>query len=66
MNCELGTIVGYSIRFEEKYDPLKTKVKFMTDGMLIRECILDPDLNKYGVIVIDEAHERTIHSDILL
>ena len=46
MDCELGTTVGYSIRFEEKLDPFLTKIKFMTDGMLIRECILDAALSK--------------------
>ena len=42
----LGDLVGYSIRFEEKVNKKLTKIKFMTDGMLIREMILDPNLNK--------------------
>lgn len=59
-------MVGYSIRFEEKIDKNNTKIKFMTDGMLLRECIIDPLLNKYSILIIDEAHERTLASDILM
>lgn len=58
--------MGYSIRFEEKFDRNKTKLKFMTDGMLLRECIIDPFLSKYSILIIDEAHERTLASDILM
>lgn len=58
--------MGYSIRFEEKFDRNKTKLKFMTDGMLLRECIIDPLLSKYSILIIDEAHERTLASDILM
>ena len=65
-NSELGDLIGYSIRFEEKIDKNKTKIKFMTDGMLLRECIIDPLLKKYSILVIDEAHERTLASDILM
>ena len=62
--CRLGEEVGYSIRFEDCTSP-QTKIKYMTDGMLLRECLVDSDLTKYSVIILDEAHERTIHTDVL-
>jgi len=62
--CRLGQEVGYAIRFEDCTSP-ETKIKYMTDGMLLRECLLDPDLSKYSVVMLDEAHERTIHTDVL-
>lgn len=62
--CRLGQEVGYSIRFEDCTSP-ETVIKYMTDGMLLRECLMDPDLGKYSVIMLDEAHERTIHTDVL-
>lgn len=65
MDVELGKEVGYSIRFEECSSE-KTKLKFMTDGMLLREAMTEPDLSaKYSVILLDEAHERTLATDIL-
>ena len=65
MESEVGGLVGYSVRFEQKYSR-QTGMKFMADGMLLRECIVDPWLNHYSYIIIDEAHERTVNSDILL
>eukprot|EP00004_Rigifila_ramosa_P017541 TRINITY_DN4276_c0_g2_i13.p1 TRINITY_DN4276_c0_g2~~TRINITY_DN4276_c0_g2_i13.p1 ORF type:complete len:924 (+),score=205.02 TRINITY_DN4276_c0_g2_i13:924-3695(+) len=62
--CRLGQEVGYTIRFEDCTSP-ETKIKYMTDGMLLRECLLDPELRTYSVIMLDEAHERTIHTDVL-
>uniref|UniRef100_A0A7M6DPX2 RNA helicase n=2 Tax=Clytia hemisphaerica TaxID=252671 RepID=A0A7M6DPX2_9CNID len=56
--------VGYSIRFEDCSSE-KTIVKYMTDGMLLREFLGEPDLESYSVMIIDEAHERTLHTDIL-
>ena len=55
--CKLGTKVGYSIRFEDCTSS-ETIIKYMTDGMLLREALVDRDLNAYSVIILDEAHER--------
>lgn len=65
MGVKLGNEVGYSIRFEDCCSD-RTVIKYMTDGMLLREFLLDPTLNNYKVLIIDEAHERTLHTDILL
>lgn len=62
--CRLGEEVGYSIRFEDCTSQ-STIIKFMTDGMLLRECLLDELLKNYSVVILDEAHERTIHTDVL-
>ena len=64
VGCRLGQEVGYTIRFEDCTSP-ETKIKYMTDGMLQRECLVDPDLTAYSVIMLDEAHERTISTDVL-
>ena len=60
----LGAKVGYTVRFEDVTSG-NTRIKYMTDGMLLREAISDPLLKRYGVIILDEAHERTIHTDVL-
>jgi pre-mRNA-splicing factor ATP-dependent RNA helicase DHX15/PRP43 len=60
----LGQEVGYTIRFEDLTSD-KTFLKYMTDGMLLREATMDPKLTKYSVIILDEAHERTLATDIL-
>uniref|UniRef100_A0AAQ4Q412 RNA helicase n=1 Tax=Gasterosteus aculeatus aculeatus TaxID=481459 RepID=A0AAQ4Q412_GASAC len=65
MDVMLGQEVGYSIRFED-CSSAKTVLKYMTDGMLLREAMNDPLLERYGVIILDEAHERTLATDILM
>ncbi|XP_030563587.1 ATP-dependent RNA helicase DHX8 [Drosophila novamexicana] len=62
--CRLGQEVGYTIRFEDCTSP-ETVIKYMTDGMLLRECLMEAELKTYSVIMLDEAHERTIHTDVL-
>ena len=64
MDVELGQQVGYSIRFEDMTSP-QTLLKFMTDGLLLREAMADPLMQNYSVIVLDEAHERTLQTDVL-
>ncbi|XP_028780288.1 probable pre-mRNA-splicing factor ATP-dependent RNA helicase DEAH9 [Neltuma alba] len=66
MGVKLGEEVGYTIRFEDLTKPDVTAVKFLTDGVLLREMMDDPLLTKYSVIMVDEAHERSISTDILL
>ncbi|KAK4042268.1 P-loop containing nucleoside triphosphate hydrolase protein [Parachaetomium inaequale] len=63
--CDVGKEVGYSIRFEDATSE-STRIKFLTDGLLIREALVDPLLSRYSVIMVDEAHERSISSDVLL
>lgn len=64
MGVKVGNEVGYSIRFEDATSD-KTVLKYMTDGMLLREFLTEPDLGAYSALMIDEAHERTLHTDIL-
>lgn len=65
LDVELGQEVGYNIRFEDVTSD-RTVVKYLTDGMLLREAMTDPLLSNYSVIILDEAHERTVQTDILL
>uniref|UniRef100_K3WHT1 RNA helicase n=1 Tax=Globisporangium ultimum (strain ATCC 200006 / CBS 805.95 / DAOM BR144) TaxID=431595 RepID=K3WHT1_GLOUD len=62
--CELGQEVGYSMRFEDCTSP-ETVIKYMTEGMLLREYLADNTLSKYSALMLDEAHERTINTDVL-
>lgn len=64
MGTKLGQEVGYSIRFEDCTSE-RTAIKYLTDGMLLREILTEPDLAGYSVLIIDEAHERTLATDIL-
>jgi ATP-dependent RNA helicase DDX35 len=66
MNTNLGQEVGFSIRFESSYTEGRTKIKVLTDGMLVREMLLDPLLSKYSVLVIDDCHERSLYTDVIL
>ncbi|KAF9157020.1 DEAH-box ATP-dependent RNA helicase prp22 [Actinomortierella ambigua] len=62
--CRLGDTVGYTIRFDDTTSS-RTRLKYMTDGVLLREATLDPLLEQYDLLVIDEAHERTVETDVL-
>ena len=63
--CRLGEKVGYAIRFDDTTSH-STRIKYMTDGILMREAMSDPKLARYSVIIVDEAHERTLMADVLL
>ena len=64
MGVELGKEVGYAIRFEDCTGP-DTLIKYMTDGVLLRETLREPDLDMYSCIIMDEAHERSLNTDVL-
>lgn len=64
MGTDLGAKVGYSIRFDDRTSGA-TRIKYLTDGMLLREALVDPLLQRYKVVVLDEAHERTVATDVL-
>ena len=63
--CNLGGTIGYSIRFEDCTSE-ETRIKFMTDGILLRELLNEGDLDQYSVIILDEAHERSLNTDVLM
>lgn len=65
MEVELGDLVGYSIRFEDVTSD-KTRIKYMTDGVLLRESLDEGDLDRYSAIILDEAHERSLSTDVLM
>lgn len=60
-----GTVVGYKVRFDEKAGP-HTRILYVTDGIMLKECANDPSLESVAAIMIDEAHERSLNSDVLL
>ena len=65
MEVSLGGLVGYAIRFEDCTSK-DTKIKYMTDGVLLRESLVEQNLDKYSVIIMDEAHERALNTDVLM
>ena len=65
IGTKIGSTIGYSVRFDERVSS-STKIKYVTDGMLLREAILDNRLSNYSTIIIDEIHERSINTDTLL
>ncbi|KAF1351234.1 P-loop containing nucleoside triphosphate hydrolase protein [Delphinella strobiligena] len=65
MEVKLGGTVGYAIRFEDCTSK-DTAIKYMTDGVLLRESLVEPDLDKYSCIIMDEAHERALNTDVLM
>ncbi|KAM3934162.1 putative ATP-dependent RNA helicase DHX40 isoform 2-T2 [Leptodactylus fuscus] len=64
MDCSLGSTVGYQVRFDDCTSP-KTAIMYMTDGCLLRHTLTDPSLTKFSTVVLDEAHERSLSTDIL-
>ncbi|OMJ82483.1 hypothetical protein SteCoe_16833 [Stentor coeruleus] len=64
IGCKLGDKVGYAIRFEDCTCD-QTIIKYMTDGVLLRESLNESDLDQYSAIIMDEAHERSLHTDVL-
>ncbi len=64
MGCVSGTVVGHRVRFDDNTCD-GTRVMYVTDGMLLREATSDPLLSNYGLVVLDEAHERSLQTDIL-
>ena len=62
----IGSTIGYAVRFDSKQDEEQTRVKFVTDGVLLQEMTSDPLLRRYSVIMIDEAHERSLQTDMCL
>lgn len=65
MEVKLGGLVGYAIRFEDCTSK-ETKIKYMTDGVLLRESLNESDLDRYSCIIMDEAHERALNTDVLM
>ncbi|KAK0591465.1 hypothetical protein LWI29_002365 [Acer saccharum] len=65
LDVRLGEEVGYAIRFEDRTSE-RTHIKYLTDGVLLRESLSNPDLNQYSVIILDEAHERSLNTDVLM
>ncbi|WP_040976334.1 ATP-dependent RNA helicase HrpA [Necropsobacter massiliensis] len=65
LKCELGSLVGYKVRFNDQISE-ETQIKLMTDGILLAEIQSDRYLNQYDTLIIDEAHERSLNNDFIL
>ena len=65
LGVELGREVGYAVRFDSRLSP-DTVIRFVTDGLLLRYLLADPLLSGYAAVMVDEAHERSLHSDVVL
>jgi HrpA-like RNA helicase len=65
LGCRVGTVVGHRVRFDDCTDRKRTRLVYLTDGMLLREATVDPLLTNYGVVVLDESHERSLQTDVL-
>ena len=65
MGTQVGELVGYCVRFDDRSGP-RTRIRYVTDGMLLREAMSDPLLSRYSVLVVDEAHERSLQTDVVL
>ena len=61
----MGSTVGYTVRFDDKSGP-QTRLKYLTDGTLLQEILGDPLLEAYDIVIVDEAHERTLRTDMIL
>lgn len=66
LNEEIGQTVGYSIHFDSNMSPKECEIAFMTDELLVKELMYDPLLTKYSVIMLDDAHDRTLYTEMLL
>ncbi|KAH0554200.1 ATP-dependent RNA helicase DHX33 [Cotesia glomerata] len=64
-SVELGKLVGYCVRFDDVTSS-QTRIKFLTDGMMVREAMTDENLSEYSVVILDEVHERSVSTDVLL
>lgn len=65
VGCRPGATVGHRVRFDDLTHPQVTRIIYQTDGMLLREATTDPLMSKYGVVILDEAHERSLQTDVL-